>query len=196
MVVRVRAPFSIEPEALVRGLNSNLSGDVRVLGAEFCGESFRPTNDATKKEYKYLFTNNIAESPFQRDMIANCPYELNFEKMKQACAVFVGEWDFKAFSCAGSNPASTIRKIYDCELVTDINPNFQEILPVYHCVRIAGNGFLKQMVRLIVGCLWHVGRGKLEVEKIQAALKGDVKERLGEVAPPQGLFKVKTWYGP
>ena len=61
-------------------------------------------------------------------------------------------------------------------------------------IRVVGNGFLKQMVRLVVGSLWHIGRGKLGPDAIVDALSGIEFQRIGEVAPPQGLYKVKTWY--
>lgn len=193
-VVRASAPFEIEPTSLVKALNSNLTTDIRVLSAQFCEESFRPTNDAIKKEYKYLFTNNEQASPFQADLMANYPYELDFEAMKKACSLFVGKWDFESFSCVGSDPRSTVRTIFECELEQNIQPNMQGILPEYHMMRIVGDGFLKQMVRLIMGCVWHVGRNKLSLEEIEAALKNGSTRRLGEVAPPEGLYKVKTWY--
>lgn len=188
------APFEIAPVSLTNALNSHLPSDIRVLDAAFCDESFRPTNDALKKEYRYLFTNNDQPSPFQRDMIANYPYELDFEAMSSACKLFVGKHDFEAFSCVGSEPASTVREVYECEILRDIEPNLQGILPAYHSLRIVGNGFLKQMVRLIVGSVWHVGRGKLTAQQIESALREGSHRRLGEVAPAQGLYKVKTWY--
>ncbi len=193
-VVKLSAPFEIAPKNLVRALNSNLPVDIRVHEASFCSENFRPTNDALKKEYKYLFTTNAQLGPFQFDTIANYPYELDFEKMRCASKLFIGRHDFRAFSCVGSEPNSTIREIYECELITNIEPNMQGIFPEYHMIRVVGNGFLKQMVRLVVGSLWHIGRGKLGPDAIVDALSGIEFQRIGEVAPPQGLYKVKTWY--
>ncbi|MCO4753524.1 MAG: tRNA pseudouridine(38-40) synthase TruA [Bacteriovoracaceae bacterium] len=193
-VVRIQAPFEIPPESLLRALNSHLAPEIRILDSKFCDSTFRPTNDALRKEYQYLFTTNKFESPFQLDFMANYPYELDFEMMRQACKLFVGKHDFKAFSCTGSEPTSTIRNIFECELITGIKPNMQGIMPEYHLIRIVGDGFLKQMVRLITGTLWQVGRGKVSVEDIEKAFEGQLNRRIGEVAPPQGLYKVKTWY--
>ncbi|MEX1100266.1 MAG: hypothetical protein WEB87_07560, partial [Bacteriovoracaceae bacterium] len=144
-VARIKAPFDIEPEALHKALNSKLPDDARILEVAYCDPDFRPTNDALKKEYKYLFTNLKDPGPFQKDLVANYPFELDFEKMRQACKLFVGEWDFERFSCVGSDPSSTIRTVYECELRSHIEPNFQNIFPAYHCFKIVGNGFLKQM---------------------------------------------------
>lgn len=193
-VVKVKAPFAIAPESLVKALNSSLPPDIRALEAAFCDKEFRPTNDALRKEYRYLFTNNKAVSPFQIGLLANYPFELDFDAMKAACEVFVGTHDFKDFSCKGSDPSSTVRTVFECELTTDISPQMQGVLPEYHCLRIVGSGFLKQMVRLVMGSLWHVGRGKIDSKEIKMALESGSEKRLGEVAPPEGLYKYRTWY--
>lgn len=193
-VIKAKVPFEIENQGLLKALNSNLPSDIRIHSVQTCEESFRPTNDAVKKEYKYLFTNNSKALPFQVGMMANYPYELDFESMEKACKLFIGKHDFEPFSCVGSDPNSTLREIFECELIRNIEPNLQGILPTYHCVRIQGDGFLKQMVRLIVGSIWHVGRGKLSLQDLENTLKNGSKKRIGEVAPPDGLYKVKTWY--
>lgn len=193
-VVKIEAPFEIDPAALTRALNSLLPEDVLALGAEFCAAEFRPTNDALKKEYKYLFTNNRHSSPFQKGLVANYPFELDFDLMKRACALFVGKKDFAGFSCKGSNPASTVRDVYECELRANLPAQMEEIIPSYHCMRIAGNGFLKQMVRLIMGTVWQAGRGKITLAELEEALERGSEKRLGMVAPAEGLYKVKTWY--
>lgn len=192
--VRVQAPFKIDPIGLVSGLNSKLPQDIECLSAELCDEKFRPTNDALKKEYRYLFTTLKRPSPFQKGLMANCAYDLDFEKMKRAAKIFIGEKDFEAFSCVGSDPSSTVRTIFEMEIHQNIEVNLQGALPNYHMIRIVGDGFLKQMVRLIVGTLWQVGRGKITEKAIAEALIKAPEHRLGEVAPAEGLYKFQTWY--
>lgn len=194
-IVKISVPFEIPSLQLLKALNSQLPMEIKVLQVEPCDETFRPTYDALKKKYCYFFTNSERPSPFQLNLVANCRYELDFEKMHDACRLFVGTHDFKNFSCTGSDPATTVRTIYSCELKVNIKANLGEILPSYHLVEIVGDGFLKQMVRLIVGTLWHVGRGKLSLEQVQDALKQtELDRRIGEVAPATGLYKAKTWY--
>ncbi len=192
--VKIKAPFEIEPPGLISALNSKLPLDIQCLEASYCDESFRPTNDALKKEYRYLFTTSKRPTPFQKGLMANCPYDLNFEKMREASKLFIGKKDFESFSCVGSDPSSTIRTIFELEISENVESNVQEILPNYHVVRVVGDGFLKQMIRLIVGALWQAGRGKIELEAIQQAFDKKPDHRLGEVAPPEGLYKFKTWY--
>lgn len=192
--VKIQAPFKIEPPRLVAALNSGLPGNIECVEAEYCEQDFRPTNDAIKKEYRYLFTTSKRPSPFQTGLIANCPYDLNFEKMRRASRLFIGQKDFLAFSCVGSDPSTTVRTIFELEISEGIEPNFQGILPRHHMIRVVGDGFLKQMVRLIVGSLWQVGRGKIEEEAIERAFEKAPSHRLGEVAPAEGLYKSRTWY--
>lgn len=192
-IVRLEAPFEIPDIALKKGLNSILPEDIRVTDVERTTKEFKPTNDALKKEYFYLFTNNESTSAFQTQFIPNYRHELNIEKMKEACKLFVGEHDFKNFYCTGSELNSTVREIYECSLDFH-NLDFHEILPSHYIFKITGNGFLKQMVRLIVGTIWEVGRGKVTIEELALELQKPGEKKLGITAPAAGLFKNRVWY--
>ena len=156
-------------------------------------EKFRPTNDAKKKEYKYLFTNLEQASAFQKDFIVNNRFKLNFDDMKKACELFVGTHDFKNFYCTGSDISSTVREIFECDLTYN-NLGENSILPSHYIFRIQGSGFLKQMVRLIVGTVWEVGMGKLDIADLEEELSTPGSKKLGKTAPPNGLFKTQVWY--
>jgi tRNA pseudouridine38-40 synthase len=191
--VKLSIEKDFEIERLPDALNSRLPQDIRVLSAQVSEESFRPTNDAKSKEYRYYFTNEDFESVFYAQTLSNISYDLNFESMQQATKLFIGEHDFKDFSTEGSDPTTTIRSIYECELFFVENKS-ESLLPSYWCFRVVGNGFLKQMVRLLVGTLWSVGRGKTTLEDIKNALKSPTGKKLGAVAPPNGLFKHQVTY--
>jgi tRNA pseudouridine38-40 synthase len=192
-VVKLTAPFEIEYEALKRGLNSILPKDIRILEVGESSKSFRPTSDALKKEYKYLFTNNEIESALQPDFISNNRFRLDFDKMRQACELFVGSHDFIDFRCTGTDVSTTVREIFECELI-EHTVDFHGILPNHFVFRVVGNGFLKQMVRLMVGAVWNVGRGKTTLEELKSSLANPTGKRLGATAPPNGLYKTKVWY--
>lgn len=192
-VVKLKAPFNIPDEALLKGINSQLPGDIRVIKVSKCSEGFRPTNDALKKEYIYLFSNLNDSSALQEDFIVNNRFDLDFEKMKKACELFIGKHDFKNFYCVGSDVNSTVREIYECDLEFK-KMDFHGILPDHFIFRIVGNGFLKQMVRLIVGTVWEVGRGKVSLENLGSELKKPQDKKLGITAPSNGLYKTKVWY--
>jgi tRNA pseudouridine38-40 synthase len=193
-VVKASFEYEMQLEALKRALNSNLPEDIRVLDVQKATESFRPTNDAKDKTYHYLFTNNKEKNVFSRNAYANISYELDIEKMKAACELFVGEHDFKNFCTTGSEPNSTLREIYECELWEEKNSTILELLPAHYVIKVRGNGFLKQMVRLMVGTIWSVGRGKISLSQLQEELCSPGHEKLGFVAPAEGLYKVKVRY--
>ena len=192
-IVKLTAPFKLEFEALKRGLNSILPKEIRILNVEGSFKEFRPTNDALKKEYIYLFTNNGLENAFQPDFIVNNRFQLDFDKMKEACELFVGTHDFIDFRCTGTDVSTTIREVYECDLV-EHEMNFHGILPNHFVFRVVGNGFLKQMVRLMVGTVWSIGRGKTSLEELKLSLKSPTGKRLGATAPANGLYKTKVWY--
>ncbi|MFZ4714013.1 MAG: tRNA pseudouridine(38-40) synthase TruA [Bacteriovoracaceae bacterium] len=187
-VVRIEIPLNIEAQALVRALNSFLPLDIRVKSATVIEDEFHPIFSAKKKEYIYLF--NVKEpTPFQRNLVTHVPYDLDLESMKKAASVFVGEYDFCNFYTIGTNVKSTVRTVFRAEIVHYSAGAFQEQFPEVFALKIEGSGFLKQMVRLIMGTIWEAGRGKIGVEEIRKHLKGEsFSKKLAAVAPPQGLY--------
>ncbi len=192
-VVKVKAPFKIEFEGLRRGLNAILPEDIRILSVEDCNSDFLPTNDAQRKEYRYLFSLGKNPSAFQTDIIANNRFDVDVELMKKACGLFIGEHDFSDFQCVGSDVSSSVREIFECELYKK-EVDFHGILPGHYVFRVVGSGFLKQMVRLMVGCIWDVGRGKTTLEELKSSMTNPLGKRLGPVAPPEGLYKFDVQY--
>ncbi len=192
-IVKLKAPFEINFEALKKGLNSKLPDDIKVLEVDEVLESFRPTNDAIKKEYKYLFTTNKEQSAFQDNIIVNTRFDLDIDEMRRACKVFIGTHDFSDFECTGSDTKSKVREIFECDLLFH-KSNFHGIFPDHYVLRVVGSGFLKQMVRLMVGTLWSIGRGKSSIEDLEKSLKNPTGKKLGATAPPSGLYKTKVWY--
>ena len=192
-VVKASMPLSIDPRNLVKALNSNLPTDIRVVDASITDEEFFPTVHAVSKEYQYRFTAERMSTAFQTELIANCPFELDVQKMREACKVLIGEHDFTNFYCEGTEVASNVRTIFECEILEIPQGNWN-MLPPHFVFRIVGNGFLKQMVRLLMGAVWNVGRGKITPEELKSALSPMKTQRLGPVAPPEGLYMVRVKY--
>lgn len=195
-VCKVVTPLSIKPEALVRALNANLPKDIRVKNANVCDDHFHPIFNAKEKEYIYLFTNHENETAFQGDYFTNLNWDMNFEKMQNACKHFVGEHDFNNFYCLGTEISSTVRTVYSFDLKSvKNNQTLDDLYGDYWQFSIRGNGFLKQMVRLIVGAVWELGKGNIQEEDIVKYLSGvKFQSKLGPVAPPQGLFLKEVIY--
>lgn len=193
-LVKIKVPFFIELGSLVSAINANLNSDIRVLLAELSTADFLPTNHAKSKEYLYRFSNLPAENAFQAELIPNISFDLDIAKMEKACSFFIGEHDFSDFQCTGSDVKTTVRKIFECDLTYYSQNSLAGMFPPYYQFRVVGNGFLKQMVRLMVGTLWHVGRGRITLDSLRCALQSPTGNKLGIVAPACGLVKSKVTY--
>ena len=194
-VVRIEIPVDIPEENLVRAINSHLPQDIRITSAARCTRDFHPIFSANSKEYNYVFSNKQSISPFAHELITLFPFDLDIEKMKSGCKIFCGEHDFVNFQCTGTEVETTVRHIFTCELVHHrSNGHWGHMLNEYYVLRIVGSGFLKQMVRLMMGALWSLGRGKITLEDLEKSLKTPQTNRLGATAPPQGLYLVEVHY--
>lgn len=186
-VVKISVPFEIEPLGLLKGLNTNLPDDIRVIQLVSCEESFHPIRDAKKRTYRYYFTNEEIHNPLMVGLIYNYPYKLDISAMKLACKLFEGEHDFEDFHCKGSEPADTKRIIFECDVIK-VDSEHPYMAGSYY-LEVSGAGFLKQMVRCIMGALLEVGRGKKQANDISLRLKNPQGSNLSFVAPASGLIK-------
>lgn len=194
-VVRIEIPINVPEDGLMRGLNSLLPLDIRIVKAERCTLDFHPIFSARSKEYNYVFSNNALISPFATELITHFPFDLNIELMKEGCKIFCGEHDFINYQCTGTNVASTVRTIHSCQLEHfSSEGHWKALMDDYYVLKIVGSGFLKQMVRLMMGALWSLGREKITLEDLKKSLNGPCSSRLGATAPPQGLYLVEVHY--
>lgn len=194
-VVKIEIPVDIPEENLLRAINSHLPADIRVLNVERCGPDFHPIFSAHSKEYNYVFSNEQSISPFASELVTHFPFELDLELMREGCKIFCGEHDFINFQCTGTDVESTVRKIFSCEIVEYRSTgHWANVIDKYYVLHVVGNGFLKQMVRLIMGALWSLGRGKITLDDLKESLKRHHPKRLGATAPPQGLYLKEVHY--
>lgn len=199
-VVKISAEDS-EPLNADR-LNAALPLHIRCLDLTPCPGDFIPSVDQHSKEYRYLFTNTPEVSGQEQRYIAQTPYTLNFDHIQACVDMLKGTNNFKNFWSIGGISNTTIRDILECDL-TIIDPRelFRNTLftagEVTSCwqFRIVGKGFLKHMVRHLVGALWMVGNGRLSVQDFSNLLHGELKEaRPWKKADPRGLYLVKVSY--
>ncbi|MBA2404426.1 MAG: tRNA pseudouridine(38-40) synthase TruA [Bdellovibrionales bacterium] len=192
-VVKVAIELEIDPEKLLKALNGNLPEDIRVIDSKISDHDFMPTVHAISKEYHYRFTSTRQPTALQNDFIGNYPFDLDLEKMRDACKVLVGTHDFTNHFCQGTEVSTHVRTIFECEIL-EIPQDGWTMLPGHCIFRIVGDGFLKQMVRLLMGAVWNVGRGKISLDDFKASLSSTPTERIGATAPPQGLYMVRVNY--
>ncbi len=193
--VKVSMKLDIGNEELKKALNSLLPNDIRAVKVDRVDDSFHPIGDSEWKEYIYLFSTNRETSLFYNEFLSVQPYKFNLEDMHKACELFVGKHDFADFQCVGTEVNSTIREIYECEISEYMNewgvfPKCEHVF----ALRVKGDGFLKQMVRLMMGTLWNIGQSKISLQELELALSTPTGKKLGAVAPPEGLYLNKVFY--
>jgi len=175
------ADLTIPIERLPDAINSRLPNDVEVRSAECANDTFDATSDAVEKQYRYRIWNTPVRPLQLRHVVYHCWHELNAEAMNAAAHRLVGEHDFAAFTNAGHGRLSTVRTLFDCHVTRPTGE-----APELHAV-VRGDGFLYNMVRIIVGTLIEVGRGRHDPTWIDELLSSGDRHRAGPTAPPQGL---------
>ncbi|MBO7385137.1 MAG: tRNA pseudouridine(38-40) synthase TruA [Clostridia bacterium] len=166
-------------------LNTMLPDDIRVVSSEDADPSFHARFSAAGKEYRYLFYSARHASALYRNLCWHVIYPLDADKMSREAQSIIGTHDFASFAASGSVVKDTHRTI-DSVSVTQ-RPPFIEL-------RVHGNGFLYNMVRILAGTLAGVGSGKLPEGAIQRALEHTDRLMLGVTAPPQGLTLMRVDY--
>jgi tRNA pseudouridine38-40 synthase len=173
---------------LQRALNAVLPNDIAVRSVEDAADGFHATRDAVAKRYRYQIHNGRTPSVFDRHYAWHYPQPLDAAAMHAAGQALVGRHDFSSFETAGSERPDSIRTIH--ELSVTRGNEFAERVTI----EVAGDGFLYNMVRTIVGTLVEVGVGAREVSWPAAVLAACDRREAGQTAPPHGLFLVSVSY--
>jgi tRNA pseudouridine38-40 synthase len=185
MVASFRTDKLIPLKAFSDGLNSILPTDIAVREAAEMSPDFHPRIDALGKHYRYTILNSARRSPLKRFMSWQVRGELDMEAMRKAASHFVGEKDFAAFRAAKCCAKTTVRRIDSIEIYSKND---------FIIFDVRGNGFLRNMVRIIVGTLVEVGRGGMSPDGMPALFEGCGREKSGVTAPPQGLCLMEVFY--
>lgn len=166
-------------------LNQRLPEDIRIQKSCEVDADFHPRYADTVKTYEYNILNRRFELPTKRLYAAFCYYPMDIERMNQAAAYLVGEHDFKSFCSAGAQVQTTVRTIYAVNVTKEDD--------MVH-IRITGNGFLYNMVRIIAGTLMQVGTGLMEPEQAKEILEARDRSKAGPTAVAKGLTLVEIRY--
>lgn len=184
-VVHFDSPLSLPLEKWELALNSMLPEDISVLSVEEADPAFHARFDANGKEYRYYLNQSPKRDPFQRNYAFHYPYPLNLEAMREASAYLLGTHDFSSFCSARTEVEDKVRTIETIEILQDEKRV---------SFRFVGNGFLYNMVRILVGTLIEVGSGKRQPEEIVEILDKRDRRYAGKTAPGQGLYLWKVYY--
>lgn len=167
-------------------LNARLPDDIRVWQSIQVEDGWHPRHNDCVKTYEYSIYNDIFENPKKR-LYSHFYYgNLDVDMMREAAAYFIGEHDFSAFCSAGSQVADKVRTIYSLDVIQD----GREIV-----LRVKGNGFLYNMVRIIAGTLIKAGTGDIRPQDIPGIIESRDRQLAGPTAPARGLTLVEIDYG-
>lgn len=178
----------IPAERFSYALNQRLPEDIVVTKSEEVSLDWHPRYQNSLKTYEYHILNTKTPVPTKR--LYNCfvSFDLDVNRMRQGAQYLLGEHDFAAFCCIRTNAKTTVRT------VTDLQIQQNPLKPEEITIRITGNGFLYNMVRIIAGVLIRVGRGFYEPEKVLELLEGRERKKEAATAPPQGLCLMEIVY--
>ena len=184
-VIHFDSCLHIPEDRWVIALNSLLPEDISVLSAVAVDESFHARFDAKGKEYRYMIHLSSKRDPFQRKFVYQYPYPLNLQAMEQASVFFLGTHDFTSFCAAKTEVEDKVRTIKTIDFTLE-----NDLLTI----RFVGNGFLYNMVRILVGTLLEVGSGDRSPEDIPIILAHRDRRLSGKTAPGHGLYLWEVFY--
>ncbi|CAN5584319.1 tRNA pseudouridine(38-40) synthase TruA [soil metagenome] len=183
-VASVRVERQITPEKLGAAINGNVAKDLRIIKARIAGDDFHARYSALEKTYLYRVVNNPVVSPFWVRYAHHEARELDLESMNASAALFLGTHDWTAFSAAQTDSESRTRTVTHLEVSKRSDERSGE--PMVE-VTTSADGFLRYMVRSIVGTLLAVGRGELDETQIKRAIAQGDRSLSGATAPACGL---------
>ncbi len=175
----------IKPEKLPSALNAHLPADISVRNASEVTGDFHPRYSVKEKEYRYVICNAQTRDPFTLGKAYFFPKRLDEKIMNEAAAHIVGRHDFRAFMASGSKIEDTVREIYSCTVIREGDTV---------TVSVRGNGFLYNMVRIIVGTLIAVSEGKIPKTDIIKIIESKDRKNAGPTAPSEGLYLYDVKY--
>ena len=184
--VSVATDCPIPTQRLVAALNNSLPRDIAVLSCREVPLEFHARYSCIGKEYIYQIWNGAVRNPFYEGYALQYPYPLDLEKLNRAARCYLGEHDFSSFCSVGSKVEDTVRNVTVSELTREGDMVF---------FRTRADGFLYNMVRIMVGTLLRVAQGKFTPEEIPGILAACDRAKAGPTAPACGLYLNKVLYG-
>ena len=184
-VANFKTESNIPVNKIPYAINSKLKKSIVIKSAEEVPERFHSRYSVKQKTYRYTINNSEQGTAIYRDMEYHFPLELEMEKMKEAIKFFEGEHDFAAFKSSGTSSKSSVRTIYKANIWKEGDRIF---------VELTGNGFLYNMVRIIVGTLLDVGQGKIEPSQIAEIIESKDRTKAGRTVPAHGLCLMEVKY--
>lgn len=184
-IANFRTSCNIPCDRMPLAFNARLPEDIVVVSAREVSESFNAIGSCRKKEYTYQVYNSRIRNAFYVDRAYFYPKRLDERVMARAAQEFVGTRDFAAVRDVGTNVRSTVRTVYYFDVARE-----GDLITL----KVCANGFLYNMVRIMVGTVLYAAEGKLTPEDIREILLRGNRVEAGPTVPPGGLYMTKLWY--
>lgn len=185
-VCNFKTRSNIRPETIKKGLNSILPKDILVKDADLVPLEFHARYSAKSKSYEYRILNRKDPDIFKQNYLWHVPIPLNTKEMAKCLSLLIGRHDFSSFKSSGSGNKNPLRSIIGAELYCPEDGAMRFV--------IKADGFLRHMVRNIVGTIVQAGLGKMDVDRFEFIFKSRDRRLAGINAPPQGLFLMEVQY--
>ena len=185
MVANFITNSKIPSDKFREAINTKLPDDIGIIKSEEVDKNFHSRYDSKGKTYCYTLVNRYEKVCLGRSYVYQVRDELNYNLMKDAAKYFLGKHDFKAFKTNGSSVKTSVRTISGLELELK-----GDVLKIF----ISADWFLYNMVRIIVGTLIEVGKGKIKPEDIESIIRNGDRSKAGPCVPPNGLVLEKVFY--
>ncbi len=192
-VASVTLDHDLDVTTLARALNATLPDDIRVIEVVEAAADFDARSNAHGKLYRYCVITGPWISPFERRHVWHVPQALECATMREGAALLCGEHDFAAFQAVGGSVKTSVRRIDRI----DIDARPPQASPAVGCgvtIEVEGRGFLRHMVRIVVGTLIEIGAGRRAVDDVARAIESGRRADAGPTAPARGLFLVQVRY--
>ncbi|WP_265446594.1 tRNA pseudouridine(38-40) synthase TruA [Acetivibrio straminisolvens] len=184
-VANFKTDSNIPGDRFSYALNRILPDDIVIIESQEVSPDFHARFKSKGKKYRYLIYNSRFPSAILRNRAFHVSYKLDFESMKKAASYFLGTHDFSSFRASGSSVKTSVRTMTDVLLERD-----DKIIKF----EISGDGFLYNMVRIMVGTLVDVGMGRINDDDIPKIIESKNRKSAGRTAPAEGLYLVEVYY--
>ena len=177
--------MNISNESVILALNTYLPNDIAVFDCTEVPQDFHPRYNCKSKEYLYVIYNGKYRNPFYDRYAYWYRYDLDEKYLNREAKAYVGKYDYSGFCSSKSDVEDTVREIYSFDVWREGDLVF---------FKVSGDGFLYNMVRIMVGTLLLVSQGKIKENELKSVIDSKDRKRAGRTAPPQGLYLNKIVY--
>lgn len=179
-------------EAILPEFNQHLPQDIRLNSVRGVPANFNLIQSVQQKTYRYYFSNSTNFHPFASAFMVNVSEELNWEKMSEACGIFMGKHDFKGFCKPSENKMDYVRKVISAGISCS-NEFLGQVFPqkIYY-FEITGTGFLHHQVRMMMSAIWQIGKGEMDLSEIGGRFESPGTFEKLPPAPANGLVLWET----